>query len=339
MKGMKLKELGEFGLIRRIAEGCLIRPDHVLKGIGDDAAAFSPVPGEVSLVTTDLLIEGVHFLRETTSGFKLGYKALAVNLSDIAAMGGTPQEAFISIAIPPDCSSEYIEELYRGAKKIAGEFDLNILGGDTTRSRSDLVINIALFGSAPEQQILYRHTARPGDTIFITGFPGESRAGLHLLTEKMDHSTTAFSELIDTHLTPKPHVREGRFIAATGRVNAAMDISDGLSSDLGHISKESSVGIRLYTDKIPVSKNLAAFCDHFRIDPVEYTLSGGEDYILAFTVPEGHSKKVSAQYLEKFGTPVYPIGTIVKEETMELYYPDGTIRPLSPRGWDHFKSQ
>src|SRR5210317_1408028 len=170
---MTLKEIGEFGFIKKISRGCLIRPDNIIKAIGDDAAAFTTAADQLSLITTDLLVERVHFLRAAISGFDLGYKSLAVNLSDIAAMGGTAREAFVSIAVPPDCLTNYLEDLYKGLKSLATEFDVNILGGDTTASKSALVINICVIGSAPEAEILYRDKAKAGDHIFVTGTMGD----------------------------------------------------------------------------------------------------------------------------------------------------------------------
>jgi thiamine-monophosphate kinase len=159
---MDLKEIGEFGLIKKLSDGSIFREDHVIKAIGDDAAVFIQPDGEVVLVTTDMMVERVHFLRNATSGFNLGYKSLAVNLSDIAAMGATAKEAFISIAIPKNCSIEFIEDIYKGIKHLAAKFQVNLLGGDTTGSKRDLVINVVVVGSAPKDEILYRNGAKKG---------------------------------------------------------------------------------------------------------------------------------------------------------------------------------
>ena len=150
---MNLKEIGEFGFIKKISRGCLIRPDNIIKAIGDDAAAFMTEPDRLTLITTDLLVERIHFLRDAISGFDLGYKSLAVNLSDIAAMGGTAREAFVSIAIPDECHLNYLDELYNGIKKLAARFDVNVLGGDTTRSKIDLIINIVVQGIVSKEEI------------------------------------------------------------------------------------------------------------------------------------------------------------------------------------------
>lgn len=336
---MNLKDIGEFGFIKRISRGCLIRPQNVIKAIGDDAAAFLPAPDQVILVTTDLLVERVHFLRTTTSGFNLGYKALSVNLSDIAAMGGIAHEAFISIAIPENCSVEFLEDLYKGMKTLAAEFDVNLLGGDTTHSKVDLIINISVIGSAFETEILYRNTARHGDIICSTGFLGDSRAGLHLIKNDIESNSNELKALLDSHLLPKPYLQEGRFLARQGGVHAVIDVSDGLSSDIGHIAKESNVGIRLYSEKIPISNNLEKFCAWFDFDPVEYALNGGEDYTLLCTISPDRADHIAADYLKRFRNPLYQIGEITDSEEMELILQNGQIRSFVPSGWNHFKME
>ena len=334
---MRLEEIGEFGFIEKVSRGCLIRPDSVVKAIGDDAAAFATVPEELTLVTTDLLVERVHFKMNGISGFALGHKSLAVNLSDIAAMGGTAREAFVSIAIPKNCPIDYLEDFYDGMKSLASEFDVNILGGDTTGSKADLVINIAVVGSVPEDEILCRDKARPGDVIFSTGFLGDSRAGLYLILNEIEADTKGLEELKSTHLMPKPFLREGRFLARRPGLHAAIDVSDGLSSDIGHIAKESGAGVRLYSEKIPVSPSLVEFCERFDFDPVEYALAGGEDYTLLCTISPDRMDSVARDYLKTFKEPLYPIGEIMQDKKMEIIGLDNEVRSLSPMGWDHFK--
>lgn len=336
---MNLRDIGEFGFIKKISRGCLIRPQNIIKAIGDDAAAFIPTPHEVMLVTTDLLVERIHFFRNTTSGFNLGYKALSVNLSDIAAMGGIGREAFISIGVPENCSVDFLEDLYNGMKRLAAEFGLNLLGGDTTRSKTDLIINILVLGSAFEKEILYRNTAQPGDIICSTGFLGDSRAGLHLITNNMELDSDEFRALRDAHIIPKPYLREGRFLARQGGVHAMIDVSDGLSSDIAHIAEQSNVGIRLYSEKIPVSDHLEKFCARFDFDPVEYALAGGEDYTLLCTISPDKVDHIAANYLKRFRNPLYQIGEITDSGKMELILWDGQIRSFTPSGWNHFKTE
>ncbi len=334
---MKLKDIGEFGFIKKISRGCLIRPENIVKAIGDDAAAFRSDPDRLALITTDLLVERIHFLRNAISGFDLGFKSLAVNLSDIAAMGGSAREAFVSIAIPEDCPIDYLEDLYEGMKHLAARFDVNILGGDTTSSKIDLIINVGVHGSVAESEMLCRDAARPGDIIFSTGYLGDSKAGLHLILNNIPADTHDKKSLLKAHRLPEPHLQEGRFLAQQKGSHAAIDTSDGLSSDIAHIVEESGVGARLYADKIPVSENLKAFCKQFDFNPPGYALSGGEDYTLLCTAAPEAADKIASDFRKQFKRPLFRIGEITATRQMELVGADGGIQSISPSGWDHFK--
>ena len=334
---MGLKEIGEFGFIKRISRGCLVRPEGVIKGIGDDAAAFRTDSRLAALLTTDLLVERVHFLREAISAYELGHKSLAVNLSDIAAMGGTAREAFVSIAIPEGYELDALEDLFQGMKDLAARYAVNILGGDTTRSRTDLIISVAVYGQVPEDEMLTRGAARPGDVLFTTGCLGDSRAGLHLILNQIPIDTPELKSLLAAHLHPEPHLREGRLLASSGGVRAAIDVSDGLSSDLGHILEESRVGARIQAEKLPISENLRSYCRRFGKSPVDYALAGGEDYVLLLTASAERFGEVARGFQGTFGRPLYAIGEITDSLTMELLGPGATLTPIVPSGWDHFK--
>lgn len=330
-----LREIGEFGFIRRIQDGCLVRPEGVRLAIGDDAAAFVVPEGEVTLVTTDLLVERVHFLRDAAPPVDLGYKALAVNLSDIAAMGGTAREAFVSIAVPGDCSLEDVEAIYRGMGELAREFGVNILGGDTTASRADLILNVAVVGSVREAEMLRRGGARPGDRICVTGGVGESRAGLHLILNGLAADSEALRTLRRAHCRPRPHLAEGRFLARSGAVHAAIDVSDGLSSDLAHLARASGLGVRIDADGLPVSAALSRFCRRFGFDPAAYALAGGEDYVLACAVDPEQAQGLAGAFAARFGRPLYPIGEMTPGGRLEMIR-DGALIPFPPAGWEHF---
>lgn len=334
---MSLKEIGEFGFIKKISRGCLIRPESIIKAIGDDAAAFTTDPAQISLITTDLLVERIHFLRNSISGFDLGYKSLAVNLSDIAAMGGTARESFVSIAIPKDCPLDYLESIYDGMKDLATKFKVNILGGDTTSSKVDLIINVVVHGTVAREEMLCRDAARPDDIIFSTGCLGDSKAGLHLILNNIPAETDELRNLLRAHLLPAPHLREGRFLAQQPAVKAAIDTSDGLSSDLGHIAEESGVGAALYADKIPLSGDLKSFCEQFDFDPVEYALAGGEDYTLLCTVSAERAEAIARNFQKKFNRPLFKIGEITSGMELKINYPDGSTKMFGRTGWDHFK--
>jgi len=333
---MTLNAVGEFGFIKKISRGCLIRPENVIKPIGDDAAAFTVAPNLVSLITTDLLVERIHFIRNSISGFDLGYKSLAVNLSDIAAMGGNACEAFVSIAIPPDCSLKYLEAFYEGMKSLAARFDVNILGGDTTGSKDDLIINVAVHGTVDRSQILSRDAACPGDIIVSSGYLGDSKAGLYLILNNIPADTEDLQALYRAHVLPDPHLHEGRFLASQPGAHAGIDVSDGLSSDLGHIAEESQVGATLYSDKIPISGSLLKFCSRYGYDPVDYALSGGEDYTLLCTIAPESAEETAARFQAEFKRPLFLIGEISEKRGLKITYPDGSSKPITPTGWNHF---
>jgi len=334
-----LENMGEFGFIKKVTRGCLIRRDAVVKAIGDDAAAFDTAAGELTLVTTDLLVEHVHFFRDATSGFNLGYKSLAVNLSDIAAMGGTAREAFVGIAIPEDCDLDYLEELYRGIKYLAAEYDVNVLGGDTSGSPEHLVISITVIGTVPPNEMLCRDGAKADDKICVTGCLGDSRAGLHLILDGIDPVTDDLKRLFNAHVLPRPFLMEGRFLSAQKGVHAAIDLSDGLASDLEHIAVSSHLGARVYTAQLPISESLRWFCETHGRDPVTYATTGGEDYLLLFTLSPDRLERVSRNYRERFGCPFHVIGEMTTASGMEIVGPDGDSRRLKPGGWVHLQSK
>jgi thiamine-monophosphate kinase len=335
---MSWREIGEFGFIHRIKEGCLVRPADVVAPIGDDAAGFYPPAGAVTLLTTDLLVERVHFLRDRISGEDLGHKALAVNLSDIAAMGGTAREAFVSIAIPRSCRIDYLDGIYTGMKALAGRFSVNILGGDTTGSKGDLIINIAVTGTVAEGEMLRRSGARPGDVLCVTGPVGESRAGLHLIINDIPAEAPDRRALIEAHQRPWPHLDEGRYLARAGGVRAAIDVSDGLAADIGHILDAAGAGAEIDAGAIPVTDRLRAFCEELGLTAADYALEGGEDYVLACAVAPDRVDAVAGGFSARFGRPLHRVGRVTERTARTLVRENGERVPLSPAGWDHFRT-
>jgi thiamine-monophosphate kinase len=333
---VKLREIGEFGFIDRVKQGCLIRRDGVVKDIGDDCAVVRIGKGPAVLFTTDMLIEDVHFVRDAIPPDKLGRKSLAVNISDIAAMGGTPRDAVISIGIPGGLDVEYLDSFYGGMKAMAKGFGVNLLGGDTTSSPRHLVINVALIGEVPEDEILYRSGARAGDLIFLTGHVGSSAAGLDLLVEK--RSFEGGEELLEAHFNPYPHVRAGRIIAGMKAGGALIDVSDGIASDLGHICRESKVGAVIEEEKIPVTERFLAYCAEFGVDRNRLTLRVGEDYVLLGTVPERSAGRLE-EALKASACEFFPIGRVGAEPGIRLKTRDGALRDVEPGGYDHFKTR
>lgn len=333
---MKLTDLGEFVFIDRITPGCDAGDaDHVIQGIGDDAAVVAGSDDPL-VVTTDMLIERVHFIRDTLSPWQLGYKSLAVNLSDIAAMGARPLDAFVSIAVPMSVAVEELDEFYEGMKTLAAESGVNLLGGDTTGSKTDLCINVVVTGTAPAHQILYRSAARPGDRIVVTGTLGDSAGGLEVLLHCPDLPEDISAELIRAHLEPELFLREARIFAESGAAGGAIDLSDGLSSDLRHICGASGVGAVLDLAAVPLSRALRALCAVTGNDPIRMALTGGEDYRLLVTVHPQGLDEVRTAIQETTGRQLFDIGEVVHGDGIRIRNDDGSTSDLELSGWDHF---
>jgi len=335
---MNLEEIGEFGLIKKVKPLCFIRKKNIIKGIGDDCAVYEIDKENAALLTTDMLVENVHFLRNKITPYDLGYKTMAVNLSDISSMGGRPSDAFLSIAIPGDITVEYLEELYEGMMFLGMKYNVNILGGDTTSSKTGLVLNIALTGVIGKDNILYRGSAQSGDKIYVNGYLGESAAGLDILLKDIDLNYKLKSHLIKCHNMPEVYIDEGIFLSESGLVNACIDLSDGISSDLLHICEESTCGAVIYEDKLPVSKELQEYTKSTGKNPEEIILSGGEDYKLLFTVKKDYSGQLEKDYFEKFGQKIICVGEIIEGDQIILKQKNGKERNIKPTGWDHFSS-
>ncbi|MBN2038822.1 MAG: thiamine-phosphate kinase [Spirochaetes bacterium] len=334
---MKIKDIGEFGFIKKVTSDSVFCPEKILQAAGDDAAVFTSEPGKAIVVTTDILIENIHFIRNKISPEDLGHKAITVNLSDIAAMGANPEHAFVSLGIPEDLPSGYLERFYSSLKKTAKQFNVNILGGDTSASGLYLIINIALTGTSSPDNILYRHKAVPGDIIYSTGLLGSSRAGLQLLLDGITKPDNNQTKLINAHTRPYPYVTEGMFLSQMKGTRAAIDVSDGLVSDIGHIADESNCGFILESDLIPVSDSLKEFCFQHSYDLTDYAISGGEDYVLIFTVDSSCAKDVEKYYYSKFNKLIYRIGVITESKSRLLKTHNGRLNELMNKGWDHFK--
>ena len=332
---MRRKDLTEFELIDRIARHPLARETGVIRGIGDDCAVFRPPTGIVILYTTDMLVENVHFHRDRTPAVRLGRKALAVNLSDVAAMGGTPREALVSIAVPPGVTVEYLDGVYEGLRSMATPFGVNLLGGDTTSSPAHLVISVALTGEAAEDEVLFRSGALPGDLIFVAGPVGASAAGLDVLLHGRECDDR--EALVAAHQDPWPQVEAGRALARTRVVHALIDVSDGIAGDLGHVCQQSGTGAALEEERIPAAQGVRPYCERHGLDLRRLTLHTGEDYVLLGTVA-GADARVVEDALRGAGCGYFPIGRIEREPGLRLKAADGSLLPLDPRGWDHFRS-
>lgn len=323
---MKVSELGEFGLIELFDKILGSPGDEVLVGIGDDAAVWR-TDDQIQIATTDALIENVHFTLSNTSWRELGWKALAVNLSDIAAMGGRPRYALVSLGLPGDTEVESLVELYEGMAELARLFNVAVIGGDVVAAPL-VMLSPAVIGTA--ENILTRSAAVARDQIAVTGLLGASAAGLVVLQRGLKFDEKTVSALREAHVKPHPRLKEGQ-ILMRNEVKAAIDISDGLVSDLAKLCKASGVGARLFADDIPIHPLVRTA---FNEDSLNLALSGGEDYELLFT----GSMEVIAKVKGLMPCPVTVIGEITSYEpgTVRLFDEHGNEVKLEREGWEHF---
>ena len=333
--GMKISEMGEFGLVEMIAEVLGARQtndDRVLLDIGDDTAAWSTGTG-VELATTDTMVEDVHFRLETTSYRDLGWKALAINLSDIAAMGGEPRYALVSLGLSPDTEAGAVADLYRGMKEIGEEFGCRVVGGDTVGAPC-MMINVTLVGEALGYGCyLRRDAAKAGDLIAVTGCLGSSGGGFRVLNDDIDVPIDVRNRLEEAHNRPMPRVNEGQAFLKAG-VRAAMDLSDGLMSDLPKICGMSGVSARVSVGDLPISADVK---EAFGAESVGLALTAGEDYELLVAGSRESLERASSE----MSTPVTVIGEMVERESGAVSLVDKKGMPMvAPKsGWEHFSSR
>jgi thiamine-monophosphate kinase len=303
---MKLKDIGEFGLIEKVSKRTKV-DKSVMVGIGDDAAVIRQDKKHYLLFTSDMIIEGIHFDLERSRPFDIGWKALGVNLSDIAAMGGIPRYAVISAGLPKRLDLRYVENIYSGLKSLARRFGVNIVGGDTTSS-DKLVIDISVIGRARKRELVLRSGAKAGDVLMVTGSLGGSIKGRHL------------------RFTPRIH--ESQFLVRNFKINSMIDISDGLSGDLMHLCRQSRVGAKIYESLIPVSKEGGS---------IRSALQDGEDFELLFTASKYIFMYMLRKFRKRFRTPISVIGEITKKNRgIAIIDRNGRSISLKESGFRHF---
>jgi len=332
----ELTKLGEFGLIDLIKQDTISDHGSVVLGIGDDAAVLLPTPRQLMLVTTDMLVESVHFNLATTTPWQLGYKAIAVNLSDIAAMGGVPRHAVVSVALPSSTSVDFVVNLYQGMKEICHEFGVNIVGGDTVSSPQGLVINVTVTGEVAPVNLVRRSGAQIGDIVAVTGWLGNSAAGLELLSVGEWEDFDFAWPLVTAHLSPQPQVKTGAILAEAGATSMD-DISDGLASEAHEIAKASGVGVTLYAAQIPLAVELKEMAANFGKTALDYALYGGEDFQLLFTM---EPRKYEELLVARPELQLVRIGEIVdSSQGVTLVDEAGGVQELEARGYNHFREE
>lgn len=343
----EISEIGEFGLIERIRTLVGVRDAHdrenLILGIADDTAVYRTTPGKVQLLTTDAFVEGVHFDLTFTSMKHLGWKVMAANLSDIAAMCGTPRYATIAVSLPRKITVEMVDELYSGIVSAGKIYGCLIVGGDTTSSLGNTVISAALTGEADEGKIVYRSGAKTGDYLCVTGHLGASHAGLKVLQREKKRfrgskgefrpDLEPYTAAIGKHLMPRPRLDISGLLAEAVKVNSMIDISDGLASEVHHLCAASGVGAAVYEHNLPIEEITSRIAGEFSETPADYALFGGEEYELLFALGEKEYEK-----LEPLTSDVTVIGRINEAgKGIELIRENGDHEALPFSGWNHFR--
>jgi thiamine-monophosphate kinase len=326
---------GEEALVRTIRALTAGQVAGVRVGIGDDCAVLEPRPGAVLLATTDLLLEDVHFRRRWAEPADIGWKALAVNLSDIAAMGGRPRWALVALACPEGTSPEEIEAFYEGALALIRPHGVAIVGGDTSASPAGWIVNVTLLGDAVSPRL--RSTALPGHVIAVTGALGRSAAGLAVLerdTAPLGLESSHLAEVTGAHLRPWPRVREGEWLAAAGGVTAMMDVSDGIGLDLPRLLAESGVGAGVDIDRLPIDEATRSVARALGIDPTAWATGGGEDYELLLTCEPAALERLQQGLVEACGTRLTEIGEVTTTRALRWSAQGREIDVA--RGYEHF---
>ncbi|HNZ42649.1 MAG TPA: thiamine-phosphate kinase [Bacteroidales bacterium] len=340
-KRTELTELGEFGLIDRLSAGIKLTNKSSVKGIGDDAAVINN--GDFyTLVSTDLLVEGVHFDLVYTPLKHLGYKSAVVNFSDICAMNGIPQQLTVGLAVSSRFSVEAIEELYAGIKLACEKYNVDLVGGDTTSSTSGMFLSLTVIGVVSADKVVYRNTANENDLICVSGDLGSAYAGLLLLEREkagflanpgMQPDLEGYDYILERQLKPEARKDIVKLFAENDVMPTSMiDISDGLASDILHICHDSGKGCAIYEERIPVDMSTITMCDSLKIDPTTAALNGGEDYELLFTIAQNDYEKI------KTFAEVSIIGHITDSNAgTNLVTRSGQMVPLRAQGWNHYR--
>jgi thiamine-monophosphate kinase len=314
-------------------------PAWLTIGIGDDAAVAEPVRGAREILTTDALVESVHFERRLSSPSDIGWKALAVNLSDIAAMGGVPRLALLSLGLPDEITADEVNALLDGFLALAAESGVALAGGNVTRSPGPLIVDVTVTGFARPRRILTRGGARAGDDLYVSGSVGAAAAGLAWWKDTKESKDTkelaGIDECVARHRRPEPRVRLGALLGRNRAASACMDLSDGLADAVRQIAGASGTGARVEAASLPIPAAARAWYARTGVDPVAAAAAGGDDYELLFAVPRRARGRLATVVRQARGVPVTRIGTLTSEPELRLVREDGAVEPL-PAGFVHF---
>lgn len=341
---MDLADLGEINLIKRLQSRLKYHPKQVIQGIGDDCAIYATSPGTHQIISTDALVENVHFNLQTHPPEKLGIKSLAVNVSDIAATGGIPRIAVITLGLPRNFSVAFLDRFYSGLNQASELYQVAWVGGDTVASPKHFFINVTILGEVKKNRFFTRQGARAGDKIFVTGTLGDASLGLKILQsgtkKKWNGSAASRKKLVERHLAPTARIVESNeLVKSRLKVTAMIDVSDGLAQDLNQLLTANGVAATLQKNRLPASRQGTGFCRKNSLNPLKYILYGGEDYELLFTL-KAEDVYTLRESFDEFGSPVTQIGEIRQGRGITLIDEHGRRETLSePLGFNHFTAK
>jgi thiamine-monophosphate kinase len=334
---MDIGGIGEFSLIasiRRRMEGRY--PPEVARGIGDDCAVLQPQGHMEWVITTDTQVEDVHFRRAWLTPYQIGWRSMAVNLSDIAAMGAQPFGALAALAMPTATEAEFFDQLLDGLCDLGLRFNCPLIGGNLARDPTHLSLTLTVLGHVPLGASVLRGGARPGDEIWVSGQLGGSAVGLRTLLHTLPLADAVCTALRQRYTQPQPRVREAIFLRASGCLTSMIDLSDGLAGDLGHLCEESGVGARIVAEALPLQAGVREVAAALGEDPIELALRGGEDFELCYTALPGAVTPLVDEFRAQFGIDLTRVGIMTSERALHLVQADGSQTLLFPQAFDHF---
>jgi thiamine-monophosphate kinase len=335
---MQVGEVGEFALIARLQSRLQgVQNPQIIQGVGDDCAVLRPSVGMELLLTTDTQEEGVHFRRDWAPPEDIGWRCLAVNVSDIAAMGGRPLGAVVALSLPAALDVAFVDAFYDGMLALAERYDCPVIGGNISQRADNLSVTISVLGEVACGRSVYRSGARVGDEIWVTGTLGSAKAGLEVLRHPDAVAGLRTADVLTRYRRPCPRLQEAQYLCQQAGLHSLLDISDGLSSDLWHICEASGVGARLEAACIPMAEEVRQVATALRVDPLLFALHGGEDFELCMTAPPGKIAALQSDFERRFSCSLVRVGSIRAGPDVILALPDGTQHPLGAQGYDHFR--
>ncbi|ETW97723.1 MAG: hypothetical protein ETSY1_21550 [Candidatus Entotheonella factor] len=337
-EAVRVGDIGEFALIDRLQRFLQVPSgSNVVKSIGDDCAVLQPSAESELILTTDSQEEGVHYRLDWSAPEDIGWRCLAINVSDIAAMAGRPLGAVVALSLPPELDVAFVDGLYTGMQALAREMACPIIGGNMTKTTGRVSVTITVLGEVPKGQAIYRSGAQPGDEIWVTGTLGGAKAGLEVLLHPEAVAGVPAAHALTCYRRPQPRLHEAQFLRQRVTLHSLLDLSDGLSGDLRHICRASGVGAQIEADAVPIHDDTRRIAHALQADPLSFALHGGEDFELCFTAPPRQIEPIRDDFEQQFNASLVRVGTIRRGEEVTLQQPGGSEAVLPARGYDHFR--